>query len=54
MYKDCPQKAYEWRTWTGTGSIRVVCIGFSPAGCISIQIAVTLGYEYHLFVVVST
>jgi hypothetical protein len=25
---------------------------FSPAGCTSIQIVVTLGYEYRLFVVV--
>jgi hypothetical protein len=31
-----------------------VLIGFFPAGCTSIRIAVTLGYEYHLFVVVIT
>jgi hypothetical protein len=33
------------RTWTGVGSVRVVCIGFFPVGCTSIQIIVTLGYE---------
>jgi hypothetical protein len=31
--------------WTGAGSIRVVCIGFSPTGCTSIRIAATLIYE---------
>jgi hypothetical protein len=30
----------------------VVLIGFSPAECISIRIATTLGYEYHLLVAV--
>jgi hypothetical protein len=29
-------------------------IGFSPAGCTSMQIAATLGYEYRLFVAVIT
>jgi hypothetical protein len=33
------------RTWTGVGSVRGVLVGFSPAGCTSIQIAATLGYE---------
>jgi hypothetical protein len=31
-----------------------VLVEFSPAGCTSIRIAVTLGYEYHLFVIVIT
>jgi hypothetical protein len=44
-YGDCPQEAYTGRTWTGVGSVRVVLVGFSPAGCISIRITVTLGYE---------
>jgi hypothetical protein len=44
-YVDCPQKAYVWHMWTGMGSIRVVCIGFSPAGCTSTQITMTLEYE---------
>jgi hypothetical protein len=45
--------------WSGTiressmESIGVL-IGFSPAGCRSIRIGVTLGYEYRLFVAVST
>jgi hypothetical protein len=29
-------------------------VGFPPAGCISIRNAVTLGYEYRLFVAVIT
>jgi hypothetical protein len=33
------------RTWTGVGSVHVVLVGFSPAGCTSIRITVTLGYE---------
>jgi hypothetical protein len=33
------------RTWTGVGSVRVVLVGFSPAGCTSIQITATPGYE---------
>jgi hypothetical protein len=33
------------RTWTGMGSVRGVLVGFSLAGCISIQIVMTLGYE---------
>jgi hypothetical protein len=32
-------------TWTGVRSVRVVYIRFSPAGCISIRIVVTLRYE---------
>jgi hypothetical protein len=44
-YGDRPQEAYAGRTWTGVGSVRVVLVGFSPAGCTSIRIAVTLGYE---------
>jgi hypothetical protein len=44
-YGDRPQEAYAGRTWTGVGSVRVMLVGFSPAGCTSIRIAVTLGYE---------
>jgi hypothetical protein len=44
-YGDRPQEAYAGCTWTSVGSVRVVLVGFSPAGCISIRIAVTLGYE---------
>jgi hypothetical protein len=44
-YGDRPQEAYAGRTWTGVGSVRVVLVGFSPAGCTSIRIAATLGYE---------
>jgi hypothetical protein len=44
-YRDRPQEAYVGRTWTGVGSVRVVLVRFSPAGCTSIRIAVTLGYE---------
>jgi hypothetical protein len=35
-YGDRPQEAYVRRTWTGVGSVRVVLVGFSPAGCTSI------------------
>jgi hypothetical protein len=45
MYVDCPQEAYAGRTWIAMGSISVMCIGFSPAGCTSIRIIATLGYE---------
>jgi hypothetical protein len=45
MYGDHPQEAYVGRTWTDVESVRVVLIEFSPAGCISIRIAATLGYE---------
>jgi hypothetical protein len=44
-YGDRPQKAYAGRTWTCVGSVRVMLVGFSPAGCISIRIAATLGYK---------
>jgi hypothetical protein len=44
-YGDRPQEAYPRRTWTDVGSIRVVLVGFSPAGCTSIRIAATLRYE---------
>jgi hypothetical protein len=44
-YRDRPQKAYAGRTWTSMGSVHVVLVGSSPAGCTSIRIAVTLGYE---------
>jgi hypothetical protein len=44
-YGDCPQEAYDVRTWTSMESICVVLVGFSPAGCTSIQNVVTLGYE---------
>jgi hypothetical protein len=42
---DCSQEAYAGCTWTSVGSVHVVCIGFFPAGCTSIQITATLGYE---------
>jgi hypothetical protein len=54
MYGDYQQKAYTGHTWTGVGSIRVMLIGFSPTGCTSIRITVTLGYEYRLFAAVIT
>jgi hypothetical protein len=38
------------QAWKACG----VLIGVSPAGCTSIRIAVTLGYEYLLFVVAIT
>jgi hypothetical protein len=41
---------YANRAWKACG----VLIEFSPVGCTLIQIAVTLGYEYCLFVAVST
>jgi hypothetical protein len=44
-YRDHPQEAYTGRTWTDVESIHVVLVGFSPAGCTSIRIAATLGYE---------
>jgi hypothetical protein len=44
-YGDRPQEAYARRTWTGVGSVRVVLVGFSPAGCTSIRITATLEYE---------
>jgi hypothetical protein len=45
MYEDRPQEGYVGRTWTGMESVRGVIIGFSPAGCTSIRIVVTLRYE---------
>jgi hypothetical protein len=44
-YGDRPQEAYAGRTWTGVESVRVVLVRFPPAGCTSIRIAATLGYE---------
>jgi hypothetical protein len=44
-YVDCSQEAYAGCTWTSVGSVHVVCIGFFPAGCTSIQITATLRYE---------
>jgi hypothetical protein len=44
-YEDRPREAYTGRTWIGVGSVRVVLVGFSPAGCTLIRFAVTLGYE---------
>jgi hypothetical protein len=44
-YRNYPQEAYARHTWTGVESVRVMLIGFSPAGCTSIQIAATLRYE---------
>jgi hypothetical protein len=44
-YGDRLQEAYTGRTWTGVGSIHVVLVRVSPAGCTSIRIAATLRYE---------
>jgi hypothetical protein len=44
-YGDRPQEAYAGHTWTGMESVCVVLVGFSTAGCTSIRIAATLGYE---------
>jgi hypothetical protein len=44
-YGDRPQEAYVEHTWTGVRSVHVVLVGFSPTGCTSIRIVVTLGYE---------
>jgi hypothetical protein len=35
-YGGRPQEAYTGRMLTGVGSVRVVLVGFSPAGCTSI------------------
>jgi hypothetical protein len=40
--------------WTGAKGIHVVYIEFPSVVCKSIRIALTLRYEYHLFVAVST
>jgi hypothetical protein len=45
MYVDCPPEAYVGRTWTDAESVYVVLVEFSPVGCTSIRIAVTLKYE---------
>jgi hypothetical protein len=45
MYGDRLQKAYTGHTWTGVGSVHVVLVRFSPAGCTSIRITATLWYE---------
>jgi hypothetical protein len=42
---DRPHEVYAGRTCTSVGSVHVVLVGFSPAGCTSIQITATLGYE---------
>jgi hypothetical protein len=39
------QEVYAGRTWTGVGGVRVMLVGFSPAGCTSIRLVVTLEYE---------
>jgi hypothetical protein len=44
-YGDRPQEAYAGHMWTGMGSIHVVLVEFSPAGCTSIRITATLRYE---------
>jgi hypothetical protein len=44
-YGDRPQEAYAGHTWTGVGSVRVMLVGFPPAGCTSIRITATLRYE---------
>jgi hypothetical protein len=41
---------YPDRVWKPCG----VLIGFSPAGCTSIRITATLGYDYRFFATVST
>jgi hypothetical protein len=48
MYGDRLQEAYVGRTWTDVESLRGVLVRFSPAGCTSIRITVTLGYEKSL------
>jgi hypothetical protein len=35
-YVNHPQEAYIRRTWTAVGSLHVVLVRFSPAGCTSI------------------
>jgi hypothetical protein len=35
-YGDRPLEAYAGCTWTGVGSVRVMLVEFSPAGCTSI------------------
>jgi hypothetical protein len=47
-YRDRLQEVYVGRMWTGVGSVHVVLVGFSPAGCISIRIGVTVEYEWPL------
>jgi hypothetical protein len=44
-YGDRPWEAYTERTWTGVGSVRVVLVKFTLAGCTSIRITATLRYE---------
>jgi hypothetical protein len=44
-YGNRPQEAYVGRMWTSVGSICVVLVEFSPAGCTSIRITATLGYK---------
>jgi hypothetical protein len=44
------ERPYADRAWEACG----VLVGFFPVWCTSIRIAVTLGYEYRLFVVVIT
>jgi hypothetical protein len=44
-YGDCPQETYVGRTWTSVGSVRVMLVRVSPAGCTSIGIVATLEYE---------
>jgi hypothetical protein len=44
-YGDRPQEVYAGRTWIGMGSVHVMLVGVFPAGCTSIRIVVTLGYE---------
>jgi hypothetical protein len=54
---------YMWTTWDMYGlrpyvkwvwKACDVLVRFSPAGCISIRITATLGYEYRLFIAVIT
>jgi hypothetical protein len=45
MYGDRPQEAYAGIMWTDMGSVHVVLVEFSSAGCTSIRIVATLGYE---------
>jgi hypothetical protein len=47
-----PREMYGPRSYTNRAC--GVLIGFSPAGCTSIRIAATLGYEYRLFAAIIT
>jgi hypothetical protein len=63
IYRWLVKGCYAWTTWDTYGrwpyvdwawKVCGVLVGFSPAGCTSIRIVVTLEYEYRLFVAVIT